>query len=396
MNRDDEAAVRALLARAADDLPAGGVPAQTLLVAGQRAVRRRRGLAAGAVAGFSAAILLGSAVLMGGVRPAVTPGDNRSPEVARSAPTATRSAPTATRGAAPTLAPERFDPTLRMFRLGSLPPNAGHQSYQSDRKMIVARADVPDAISPGGPVEAGPIMASSGSVTVRMGARGVDVLAEQREPSLGGGTPAPLPGTPVAPVDGHPAHLWVGDGETVLSWEYAPGGSIAVTVWDLPSPEAVARQVVAGLVWETTRMTVPFAPVAAPPGTTLDGVEVRTFRGRWLSVFAYYVMSSGAGRATGRDVLVGVTDGMYAGNGSDFGRTKLTVAGRPASAEDGPKGFGAYRVARVPGCAGCVAEVNSESEAGWASVGGRDGALDLAASIRMVEGSDAPAAWRPL
>ncbi|MGK5443503.1 hypothetical protein ACSNN7_17045 [Micromonospora sp. URMC 105] len=390
MNRDDETLVRSLLARAADDLPAGGVPAQTLLAAGERAVRRRRGLAAGAVAGVAAAVLLGSAVLTGGLRPAVTPGDEKSPQPSRSAPTATR-------GSAPTVAPEALDPRQRMFRLGSLPPNAGHQSYRSDRKMIMASADVPDAISPGGPVEAGPIMAFTGSVMVRMGARGVDVLAEQREPQLGGGpTPPPLPGRPVAPVDGHPAHLWTGDGETVLSWEYAPGGSISVTVRELPRPEAVARQIVAGLIWETTAMTVPFAPVADPPGSVLDGVEVRTFRGRWLSVFAYYAVSTAAGRATGRDVLVGVTDGMYAGDGSDFGDTKLTVAGRPAYAVDGPKGFGAYRVAQVPSCARCVAEVNLESEAGSASVGGRDGALDLAASIRMVEGSDDPAAWRPL
>ncbi|MFI9643108.1 hypothetical protein ACIG87_24155 [Micromonospora sp. NPDC051925] len=388
MSHDEETLVRQLLARAADDLPDGGVGPETLLVAGEQVMRRRRRVVTAAAAIVTVFALFGVAVAVVGVRQGTIPGDGNLPS-----PTVSRTGP-------PAVAPERFDPTRRLLRLGNLPAGAGHQSYQSDLYVISVRADVPEALSPGGPVEPGPMMASSASVVVRVGARGQDVFGQYRRKSdRRMPSPAPsvdLPGSPVAPVGGHPAHLWAGGGDTVLSWQYAPDGWISVGVIGFDQPEAVVRQVATGLLWEEQRVTVPFEPVADPPGSMLKGVEIRTYRGRWLDVTAHYVMKAGAGEAGGRDILIGVSDGVFAGDGSDFRRTRLMVRGRVASADDGPKGFGAYRVAQVPGCAGCVAEVDTESEAGHAAVGGRDGGLDLAASIRLVDGSDDPTGWRPL
>lgn len=394
MTHDEETRVRAMLAQAADDLPDGGDGPETWLAAGERAVRRRRRVVTAASAVVTVCAVVGVAVAVVGVRPGTVPGDDGGP-----APTVSPTgSPTVSRTGPPTVAPERFDPTRRLLRLGSLPAGAGHQSYQSDLSVITVRADVPEALSPGGPVEAGPMMASSGSVVVRVGARGKDVFGQyRREPMPGMPSPTAsvdLPGLPVAPVGGHPAYLWTGRGDTVLSWQYAPDGWISVGVIGFDRPETVTRQVAAGLLWEDQPITVPYAPVADPPGSMLRGVEIRTFRGRWLAVTAHYVMKTN--EPTGRDILIGVSDGVFAGDGSDFVRTRVMVSGRVGSADEGPKGFGAFRVAQVPGCAGCVTEVDTESVAGNAAVGGRVGALDLAASIRLVDGSDDPTRWRPL
>ncbi|MEV0722315.1 hypothetical protein AB0I37_06000 [Micromonospora purpureochromogenes] len=412
MNRDDEVAVRALLARAADDLPAGGVPAQTLLVAGERVVRRQRRLAVAAVAAVAAVVLLGSAAVLGGPGAPSTPGDGGAPTPDRSAATATPSRPAATpsrsiadlggpvttQGEAPTVAPARFEPTRRSFRLGWVPPGAIHQVSRTGAAIQSAEANVPDPLVPGGPVEPGPMMGIAGSVTVRTGARGVDIFSPQRGSGLTGQVPSPeTPGAPVAPVDGHPAYLHTDPEQTLLSWQYAPGGWVSVTVRSLERPEEVARRVVAGLTWQDERVTVPFRSFDVPPGATLIGVELSTWEGRWLNANANYLVSGPTGDEGNRaDLAIGVSNGMYDGNGSDLGGSSTRVDGRIGAAVDGPKGLGAYRVAQVPGCRDCVAEVSTESSAALKAVGGRSGALRLAAAIRLVANPTDPTTWRPL
>ncbi|MEH0829786.1 MULTISPECIES: hypothetical protein [unclassified Micromonospora] len=412
MNRDEEAVVRSLLARAADDLPAGGVPAETLLVAGERAVRRRRGLAVTAVAAVAAVVLLGSAAVLGGPGTSTMPADGGTPAPDRSVPTAGPSRPTAapdrstaapgrpvtTLGDAPTVAPSRFDPTRRSFRLGWVPPGAIHQVSRTGVAIQSAGANVPDPLVPGGPVEPGPMMGIAGSVTVRMGARGVDIFSPQLRSVLTDQVPSPqAPGTPVAPVDGHPAYLYTDREQTLLSWQYAPGGWVSVTVRSLERPEEVARQVVAGLTWQDERVTVPFRSVDVPPRATLIGVELRTWEGRWLDAEAHYLVSGATGDEANRgDLSIGVSNGMYDGDGSDLGGSTTRVDGRVGAAVDGPKGLGAYRVAQVPGCRDCVAEVDTESPAALKAVGNRSGALRLAAAIRLVANPTDPRTWRPL
>ncbi|MFC8620346.1 hypothetical protein ACFT9M_28555 [Micromonospora purpureochromogenes] len=405
MNRDDETAVRSLLARAADDLPAGGVPAQALLVAGERVVRRRRRLAVAAVAAVAAVVLLGSAAVLGGPGDSTTPADEGAPSPGRSAPTAapTRSTtalggPVTTQGEAPTMAPARFDPTRRSFRLGWVPPGAIHQATNTGTAIQSADANVPDPLEPGGPVEPGPMMAVAGSVTVRMGARGVDIFSPQLGSGLIGQVPSPeTPGTRVASVDGHPAYLYTEREQALLSWQYAPGGWVSVTVRSLKRPEEVARQVVAGLTWQDERVTVPFRPFDVPPRAKLVGVELRTWEGRWLNATASYRMPGGTGEQPNvDDFSIGVSNGMYDGDGSDVGGARTRVDGRFAAAVDGPKGMGAYRVAQVPGCRDCVVEVGTESSAGLKAVDGRSGALRLAAAIRLVANPTDPTTWRPL
>ncbi|WP_446213392.1 hypothetical protein [Micromonospora sp. IBSANI012] len=408
MNRDEETLVRSLLARAADDLPAGGVPAQSLLVAGERVVRRQRRSAVAAVAAVAAVVLLGSAAVLGGPGGFATPADEggRSPE--RVAPsravatpsrsTAAQGGPVTTRGRAPTVAPTRFDPTRRSFQLGWVPPGAIHQATRTDATILSAEANVPDPLEPGGPVEPGSMMAVAGSVTVRMGARGVDVFSPQLGSGLTGQVPSKeAPGRPVASVDGHPAYLHGDRQQALLSWQYAPGGWISVTVRSMARPEEVARQIAAGLTWQEERVTVPFRPVDVPPRATLAGMELRTWEGRWLNATAYYRMPGGTGdQASPQDLSIGVSNGMWGRDGSELGRSRLRVDGRVATAMDGPKGLGAYRVAQVPGCRDCVVDVGSESSAGLKALGGRAAALRLAAAIRLVADPTDPTNWRPL
>ncbi|MER7893428.1 hypothetical protein ABTX15_26780 [Micromonospora sp. NPDC094482] len=397
----EETLVRRLLADAAEDLPAGGMPTDALLAEGERAVRRRQRRAVGAAAVATVVAVLGAAVLLQGVRPQAqpTPGGGVSPS-STARQSATPSPAVTGSGQPPAVAPAGFDPTRRLFRMGWLPPGATHQTLETDRRLLSVSAEVPEGARVGDPWEPGPMMGIARSVTVRMGARGVDLFWNEREPAVfPGQTPSSvdLPGTPVAPIDGHPAFLYPSEDRMVLSWQYAPEGWISITVYRYDDPEMVARQVAAALIWETERVTVPFAPVGPPNGTTIGGTELRVYRGTWLDARVRYVASTAPG--TGelrRDVALGVSNGIFAGDGSDAGGDRVVVAGRVGGATDGPKGFGVYRVAQMPGCPRCVAEVGSESEAGWTAIGGRSGALDLAASIRMVDGSDDLAAWRPL
>ncbi|MBM0257282.1 hypothetical protein JNW89_10780 [Micromonospora sp. 4G55] len=295
------------------------------------------------------------------------------------------------------MAPARFDPTRRSFRLGWVPPGAIHQASRTGVAIQSVDANVPDPLEPGGPIEPGPMMAIAGSVTVRMGARGVDIFSPQLGSGLTGQVPSTqAPGTSVTSVDGHPAYLQGNREQTVLSWQYAPGGWISVTVRSTARPDEVARQVAAGLTWQDERVTVPFRPVDVPPRATLAGMELRTWEGRWLNATTYYRMPGGTGQQPNGDLSIGVSNGMWGRDGSELGRSELRVDGRVAAAVDGPKGLGAYRVAQVPGCRDCVVEVGTESSAALKAVGGRSGALRLAAAIRLVASPTDPTNWRPL
>lgn len=190
---------------------------------------------------------------------------------------------------------------------------------------------------------------------------------------------------------------------SLIAWEgpltgpMAPGGWISVTVRSLKRPEEVARQVVAGLTWQNERVTVPFGSFAVPPRATLVGVELRTWDGRWLDAQANYLVSGSSGEEGSRaDLSIGVSNGMYDGDGSDLGGSSTRVDGRVGAAVEGPKGMGAYRVAQLSGCRDCVAEVGTESRAALTAVGGRAGALRLAASLRVVPDPAEPRTWRPL
>jgi hypothetical protein len=369
-------------------------------------------LAVAAVAVVAAVVLLGSAAVLGGPGAPGTPGDGGAPTPDRSAATATPSRPAATpsrsiadlggpvttQGEAPTVAPARFDPTRRSFRLGWVPPGAIHQVSRTGAAIQSAEANVPDPLVEGGPVEPGPMMGIAGSVTVRTGARGVDIFSPQLGSGLTGRVPSPeAPGAPVAPVDGHPAYLYTDREQALLSWQYAPGGWVSVTVRGLERPEEVARQVVAGLTWQDERVTVPFRSFEVPPRATLIGVELRTWEGRWLNVDGHYLVSGPTGDEGNRaDLAIGVSNGMYDGDGSDLGGSSTRVDGRVGAAVDGPGGLGAYRVGQVPGCRDCVVEVGTESSAALKAVGGRSGALRLAAAIRLVVNPTDPTTWRPL
>ncbi|WP_030488571.1 hypothetical protein [Micromonospora chokoriensis] len=381
----EETYLRSLFARAADDLPGDGISLERALADGERTVRRHRQMTLVGVVGTVLA-LLGSAALLAGVRPSVgpSPADEPPPPSSTTAPTGP-----------PTVAPEAFDPTLRLFRLGSVAAEAVDQSYRTDVKVLAVDASVPEAISPGRPVEPGPIMGVGRSVTVRLGARGVDLFANQRQRSELDGPPPPvaLPGAPVAAVDGHSAYLYRDGDEALLSWQYAPDGWMSISMSKVDDPEEFGRQIAAGLVWETQRVSVPFAPTALPAGATLKGIEVRTYDGQWLNVDVHY-RTGGPGPR--QDLSIGVSNGIFAGDGSDFEKSRVMVAGRVGSVMSDATGIGVFRVAQVPGCAGCVTEVSTESPAGASAVGGRNGGLDMAASIRLVDGWNDLASWRPL
>ncbi|MEH1164419.1 hypothetical protein V6V47_03410 [Micromonospora sp. CPCC 205539] len=379
----EETYVRGMLARAVDDLPGGEVSMERALADGERTVRRRRRLVGVGVAATAMA-LVGSAALLAGVGPSIGPSPADDPSPSATAP-----------AGPPTVAPEAFDPTLRLFRLGSLPAGAIQQESRTDVKVLAVDANVPEAISPGGPIQPGPIMGVGQSVTVRMGARGVDLFASLRQRSELEGPPPPvdLPGVQVAAVDGHPAFLYTDGTETSLSWQYAPDGWMSITMNKVDHPEEFGRQIAAGLVWETQRVSVPFARVGLPAGATLKGSRVEMYDGKWLTAEVLY-RTGGPGPR--QDLSVGVTNGVFPGDGSDFEESRVMVAGRVGSAMDDGNGVGVFRVAQVPDCSTCVTEVSTESPAGASAVGGRDGGLELAASMRMVEGSDNPASWRPL
>ncbi|GHJ09321.1 hypothetical protein TPA0907_36880 [Micromonospora humidisoli] len=370
MIHDDETQVREMLTRAADDLPTGGPEAAALVTAGERTVRRRRRLAVAATAVVTAVALLGVTALLG-VRQSPTPADRTWP---------------------PTVAPTAFDPARQLFRLTWLPADLPERSLSTaaDRQTIGAARHTP--------FEGTQARRLVGSVAVTVGARGVDFFTDQLTRDnrnagklRSGPTPWPTPpGSPVEPVQGHPAFLHTSpDGkETVLSWRYAPDAWVTITAVTVDRPAEVLRRVAEGMVWERQPVRVPFQPVALPSDARLHQTRMRWRDGRWDTVTLDYRLPGSS--AAGADLTVGLERGDRPDDPTGV------VHGRPAWTfvqHDGP---GTWSVGGVPGCAGCRAMVGTGSPAGSAALGGQDGARDLAAALRPVADHDDESTWRPL
>ncbi|WP_433231993.1 hypothetical protein ACQP2H_08645 [Micromonospora sp. CA-248260] len=370
MIHDDERLVRDLLTRAADDLPAGGPGAPALVTAGEQAVRRRRRLTVAATAVVTAVALLGVTALVG-VRPSPTPADRTWP---------------------PTVAPTTFDPAQQLFRLTWLPADLPQRSFSSggDRQSSGAALF--------SPVGAGPARTLIRSIGVTVGARGVDFFTDQltRDNSMAGklrSGPTPWatpPGSPVDPVQGHPAFLHTSPNgkETMLSWQYAPDAWVTVKAVAVDRPAEVLRRVAEGMVWERQPVRVPFLLVALPSEARLDEARIGWRNGRWEGADLVYRLPGSA--AAGADFTVGLERGEW------LDEPTGVVHGRPAWISVWRGWSGSWSVGGVPGCAGCRATVGTRSPAGSAALGGEDGARDLAAALRPVATPDDGSAWRPL
>ncbi|MEU7982098.1 hypothetical protein AB0B63_26655 [Micromonospora sp. NPDC049081] len=369
MIHDDETLVREMLTRAADDLPAGGPGATVLVTAGERTVRRRR-LAVAATAVITAVALLGVTALLG-VRPPPTPADRTWP---------------------PTVAPTAFDPARQLFRLTWLPADLSERNLRTtaDRQTTLALRATPVGVAR--------TDFRAGSVTVTVGARGVDFFTDQlsRDNSSAGklrNEPTPWatpPGSPVDPVQGHPAFLHTSPNrqETVLSWQYAPDAWVTITGFTLDRPAEVLRRVAAGMVWERQPVRVPFGPVALPSDARLYQAHLSWRDGQWGRAILDYRLPGSS--AAGGDLTVGLERGDQPDDPT--GR----VQGRPAWMFGQNGESGSWSVGAVPGCAGCRGVVGTWSPAGSAALGGEDGARDLAAAVRPVATHDDESTWRPL
>ncbi|MEV4772785.1 hypothetical protein [Micromonospora humida] len=370
MIHDDETLVREMLTRAADDLPTGGPDTPALVTAGERAVRRRRRLAVSATAVVTAVALLGVTALLG-VRQSPTPADRTWP---------------------PTVAPTTLDPTRQLFRLTWLPADLPERnlSTAADRQTIGASRFTP--------VEATQVRRLVGSVAVTVGARGVDFFTDQLTRDnrnagklRSGPTPwATPPGSPVEPVQGHPAFLHTSPNgrETVLSWQYAPDAWVTITAVTIDRPAEVLRRVAEGMVWERQPVRVPLQPVALPSDARLHQARMRWRDGRWDTVSLDYRLSGSS--AAGADFSVGLERGDRRDDPTGV------VQDRPAWISVRNGGSGDWSVGGVPGCAGCRGSVGTGSPAGSAALGGEDGAQDLAAAVRPVANHDDESTWRPL
>ncbi|MEU8298537.1 hypothetical protein AB0C04_14810 [Micromonospora sp. NPDC048909] len=379
----EETLVRRLLADAAEDLPAGGMPTDALLAEGERAVRRRQRRLVGAAAAATVVALLGAAVLLQGVRPQAqrSPAEQPSPSA------------TAT-GGPPTVAPDQFDPAQRLFRLDWLPEGMSirHESYERYGQWVTV-------MKPQQTQKGAPSIGLEDIVTVMINAAGADPFANWAESDAltGGGRVAatPLPGVPVAPVWGEPAYLHTSpDGrETRLSWQYAPDAWAAVSVREMERPEEIARRIADGLIWDRQPVTLPFLPVAPPEGATLHRAVVTVRDGRWENAqLGYLAPSRPEVRSAVEDFTVGMTREF---RGKVAGST--TVHGRQGWVDAMPSGIGVYRVGELPGvCQTCMGEVSALSSAGLQALGGRDGALALSATIRTVDDPADMTTWRPL
>ncbi|OWV12446.1 hypothetical protein B5D80_03040 [Micromonospora wenchangensis] len=370
MIHDDETLVREMLTRAADDLPTGSPDTTALVTAGERAVRRRRRLAVAATAVVTAVALLGVTALLG-VRQPPTPADRTWP---------------------PTVAPTAFDPARQLFRLTWLPEELPERSLSTaaDRQTIGAARYTP--------FEGTQARRLVGSVAVTVGARGVDFFTDQLTRDnrnagklRSGPTPWPTPpGSPVEPVQGHPAFLHTSpDGkETVLSWRYAADAWVTITAVTLDRPAEVLRRVAEGMVWERQPVRVPFQPVALPSDARLQLARMGWRDGRWDLVLLDYRLPGSS--AAGGDLTIGLERSDQRSDPTGV------VQGRPAWISVWRGWSGTWSVGGVPGCVGCRALVGTGSPAGSAALGGQDGARDLAAAIRPVATHDDESTWRPL
>lgn len=288
----------------ADDVPAGDAWTAPVPEAGDHGLRRRRVL----IVAVLVVVVAGVTVFVAGQGRPV-----------RSTPAAS-----ATPVSAPTVAPDRLDPTRQLFRLGFLPGSAGDTSYLSEADTHTVRVVGPGGRTPGAREDGGSSSSSTWAVEVGMAARGIDVHREAREYASELGHD--VPGDSVAPVHGRPAFRYETGGTSVLSWQYAPDGWMWVRVTDVDRPAEVARQVAEGVVWETAPLAVPFQAVELPSGAVLAGAHLRWHEGRWLEARARYLLGRPEGNTSfvRPDLVVGVSAKSLA-----YGRCRRRHRGRP-------------------------------------------------------------------
>ncbi|MEH0841941.1 hypothetical protein V6U81_06030 [Micromonospora sp. CPCC 205711] len=365
MNGTEETLVRGMLHRATADLSPGELTPDRLVAVGERAVRRRRRRTVGSAA-VTVLALLGVTVLLG-VGPAGSPADRVGPPTASPTP------------GWPTEAPTSFAPERRVLRLGWQPDgltDEGFSGRRSGQEIYLASGTGPAARQ----------------VVVKVGARGnedlLNLLLGQRESSRESGQAI---GVPTDPVRGHDAWMYTSPSgyDVSLSWQYAPDGWVVVSARDAERPAEVARRVAEELRWESTPVTVPLAPIPAPPGAQLRGVSVDFRSGRWNGVHLNY--AAGATDDDGFSVAV---------RRDRLGRrgTATTEAGRSAWVVNlSDHSIGVYQVGELSAaCSPCYAEAVVSSPGGLAVLGGRAAALRFAASVRLVDDPDDRKGWRPL
>ncbi|MEU5939925.1 hypothetical protein ABZ807_12160 [Micromonospora sp. NPDC047548] len=258
----------------------------------------------------------------------------------------------------------RQEPLARpLFRPDWLPDGMTHRTCSSRRReqSLIAWEGPPT----------GP-MAGSRVVSVRVDSD-VDVSATYRGWRSG----------PAVPVHGRPARLCTDpeDGHTSLSWKYAPDATVTVLGTNLPRPAETLRRIAEGLVWAEQPVRVPFLAVTPPDGARWDGTVVDWRDGRWHRARCGYRLIGSAGPH--EDLTVGVVRDDPDGT---------TVAERTVRVDGAPSGLGTYRVGGLG--ADCAAEVAAFTIRGLAALGGPDGALALAATVRLVDRPGDESTWR--
>ncbi|MEU2613532.1 hypothetical protein ABZ570_18385 [Micromonospora sp. NPDC007271] len=294
-------------------------------------------------------------------------------------------------------APAQLDPGQQLFRLGYLPGPARLVRYDSDHDMQRIFVKGPAGGKPATKQDGASPPPRDWAVEVQMAARGIDIHEEAREYADEGGYR--VPGDSVAPVRGRPAFQYETAAGRVLSWKYAPGGWMRVAVFGVDRPDEITRQVAEGIRWETAPLALPFQAVKLPDGAVLRGVAWEWVENGPLIAYSHHLLKPIKKNSDylQPDIVVGLTTKSLASD-RDNETNDVTVSGRAATAADWRKGIGGiYRVGQLPGgCARCVAEVRTPTRRGDAAVGGRKSGLELAASIRLVNGHEDPARWRPL
>ncbi|WP_346535650.1 hypothetical protein [Micromonospora sp. DPT] len=245
-----------------------------------------------------------------------------------------------------------------LFRTDWLPDGMTHRtcaSHRGERSLIAWE----------GPVT-GP-MAGSPVLSVRVGSA-VDTSATHRGWRRG----------PDVSVQGRTAQLYADpdQGHTSLTWQHRPGVAVTVLGTNLPAPARTLRRIADGLVWTEEPARVPFLAVVPADGARWETTVVDWRDGRWHRARCGYRVVGAAGPH--EDLTVGVV------------RTGTTAAGPAVDAA--PGGLGAYRVGG-PG-EECAGEVVALTIRGLAALGGPDGALALAAAVRLVDRPGDEYTWR--
>ncbi|SCG69876.1 hypothetical protein [Micromonospora halophytica] len=270
---------------------------------------------------------------------------------------------------------QEFDPARRSFRVGWLPEGLSHRTWSGgrDAHCLVALAPLRRSTGPVPRLTADEPVAGSRVVTVQLGP-----TAEEASIRWRGGRTARVHGLPAvlrSSVDGR---------HTALRWEPVAGVGATVMATGLSAADAALLRVAEGLVWTDEPLRVPVRPVPPPLDAPLHRTLVERRDGRWHRVlFGHRVPGSALPY---EDLTVGVVrDDDPQGPGT------TTVAGRAARAATG---LGAFRVAGAG--LGVAAEVVAVTFRGLAALGGPDGALALAAAVRLVDGHEDESGWSPV